>query len=371
MKKKVALMFGGRSLESDISIVTAMQTLCVVDKSFDVECVYCFDGDFYVGKLDSVKRFAPFVAAEHKKVFLIKGEFYTLSKNKLKRYFKPDVALLCFHGGEGENGTLQALLEFNGIAYTSCDVLRSSCLMDKAISKKLFESLLLNVLPYEVVQKDELTSEREKTITRLEQLLDYPMIVKPASQGSSIGIDVAKNAEELDFALQVALKFDDKIVVEHKLEDFVEVNCAAYSKNGKVVVSQTEQLCSTGDFLSFSDKYIGSKMSAAKHIMPADIGSLELIVKANVQRLYEELGLFGVVRVDFLVDVEHNKVFVNEINTIPGSMAFYLFKGVGVSFGTLVSDMIFEAISRKTAKSMPIFKTDVLKSFTGGAKLVK
>lgn len=231
MKKKVALVFGARSLERDISVITAMQTFQNVDKSkYVVECVFAYEGDFYAGKFDSIKKFAPFNPLEHKRVVLIKGEFYTLRKNKIAKYFKPDVVLLCCHGGEGENGVLQALFEYNSIAYTSCDVLRSASCMDKACSKRLFESMLLNVLPYEVVSKTEFDREKAKTIAKLEDIIRYPMIVKPASQGSSIGIEVAKCREELDFALQVASKFDEKIVVEHKLEDFVEVNCAAYSK---------------------------------------------------------------------------------------------------------------------------------------------
>ena len=113
-------------------------------------------------------------------------------------------------------------------------------------------------------------------------------------------------------------------------------------------------------------------MSACEHIVPAKIGSLELIVKANTKRLYEELGLSGVVRVDYLVDTKRNKVYVNEINTIPGSMAFYLFKGVGVSFQNLITDIIEDAISRKTKSiKTSVFKSDVLKNFTGGSKLVK
>lgn len=373
MKKKVALVFGARSLERDISVITAMQTFQNVDKSkYVIECVFAFEGDFYAGKFDSIKKFAPFNPLEHKKVVLMKGEFYTLRKNKIAKYFKPDVVLLCCHGGEGENGVLQALFEYNSIAYTSCDVLRSASCMDKAWSKQLFESMLLNVLPYEVVSKTEFDREKAKTIAKLEDLIRYPMIVKPASLGSSIGIEVAKCSEELDFALQVASKFDEKIVVEHKLEDFVEVNCAAYSKNGRIVISDTEQPCSASDFLTFEDKYTGGKMSASAHKIPAEIGSLEDIVKSNTKTLYEKLGLSGVVRVDFLADVKRNKVYVNEINTIPGSMAFYLFKGVGISFKQLLSDIIEEAIENKSRQIKPdVFKSDVLKNFSGGGKLVK
>ena len=374
MKKKVALMFGGRSLEREISIITAMQVLSNIDKSlFDVEPVYMFEGDFYVGGVDKIASFVNFNPSLHKKVFLIKGEFYKLKRDKLCKFFKPDVALLCCHGGEGENGTLQALLEYNDIPYTSSDTLSSAVCMDKGVSKRIFENLLLNVLPYEIVCKSEFEEDENATIERIESILTYPLIVKPASQGSSIGIGVAKDREELRFAMQVAAQYDDRIVVEHKLCDFKEVNCACLEKDGKLVVSETEQPCSPSDFLTFDEKYgTGGKMSGLSRIMPAQIGSLDLVVKATTERVYREMGLFGAVRIDYLVDEKKNKVYINEINTIPGSMAFYLFEGVGIAFSEMITILCNEAISRHLhGKKRTVYKTDVLSGFVGGAKMRK
>jgi len=374
MKKKVALMFGGRSLEREISIITAMQVLSNIDKSlFDVEPVYMFEGDFYVGGVDKIASFVNFNPSLHKKVFLIKGEFYKLKRDKLCKFFKPDVALLCCHGGEGENGTLQALLEYNDVPYTSSDTLSSAVCMDKGASKRIFENLLLNVLPYEIVCKSEFEEDENATIERIESILTYPLIVKPASQGSSIGIGVAKDREELRFAMQVAVQYDDRIVVEHKLCDFKEVNCACLEKDGEFVVSETEQPCSPSDFLTFDEKYgTGGKMSGLSRIMPAQIGSLDLVVKATTERVYREMGLFGVVRIDYLVDEKKNKVYINEINTIPGSMAFYLFEGVGIAFSEMITILCNEAISRHLhSKKRTVYKTDVLSGFVGGAKMRK
>ena len=374
MKKKVALIFGGRSLEREISIITAMQVLSNVDKSkFDVEPVYMFEGDFYVGGIDEIASFVNFNPSLHKKAFLIKGEFFTLKRDKLCKFFKPDVALLCCHGGEGENGILQSMMEYNNIPYTSSDTLSSAVCMDKGASKRIFESLLLNVLPYEIVSKSEFEGDEDFTIERIESILTYPLIIKPASQGSSIGIGVAKNSEELRFAMQVASQFDDRIVVEHKLSDFKEVNCACITKDGKLVVSQTEQPCSPSDFLTFDDKYgTGGKMSGLSRIMPAQIGSLDLVVKATTERVYREMGLFGVVRIDYLVDETKNKVYINEINTIPGSMAFYLFEGVGIAFSDLITVLCNEAIERHLhGKKRTVYNTDVLSGFVGGTKMRK
>ncbi len=371
MRKKVALFFGGRSLESDISVITAMQVLSNVDRSeFNIEPVYMRDGEFYVKGLDKLDAFTAFNPLDHAKAVLHKGELYIIKKNAFVKYFKPEAALICCHGGEGENGVLQAILEYNGIPHTSPSMISSACGMDKALSKQLFDGMLLNTLPHEVVYRDEFEKDKERCLQRIESILSYPLIIKPACQGSSIGIGVADNRERLEFALEVACKFDSKIIVEHKLTDFVEVNCAAFRDKDEIVVSDTEQPLTLNDFLTFEDKYTsGGKMSGGGHIIPAEIGSLELIVKANTERIYRELDLNGVVRMDYLVDKERNKVYINEINTVPGSMAFYLFERQGISFETLITKLIESAASYKEAHgASTVYKTDVLSKFKGGAK---
>ena len=374
MRKKVALIFGGRSLESDISVITAMQVLSNIDKTeYKVEPIFMHDGDFYVKDVDRLDAFSSFNLLEHKKAILYKGEFYTVKRSSFVKFFKPDVAFVCCHGGEGESGILQAILEYNGIPNTSPSVLASACGMDKALCKQIFDGMLLNTLPYEVVSREEFESDGKKTVGRIEGILEYPLIVKPACQGSSIGISVAENGEQLEFALQVASKFDSKIIVEHKLTDFVEVHCAAFRDGDKIVLSETEQPLTLNDFLTFDDKYMSNgKMGGGGHIIPADIGSLDLIVKANTERIYRELDLNGVVRVDYLVDKAHNKVYVNEINTIPGSMAFYLFEPQGIDFKTLISRLIENAVNYQSLHRTPsVYKTDVLSKFRSGAKIEK
>ena len=371
MRKKVALFFGGRSLESDVSVITAMQILCNIDKSkYVVEPVFMFDGDFFVDGVDELKNFCEFDATRHKKALLYKGEFYLITRRGLKKYFKPDVALVACHGGEGENGNLQALLDMNGIPCTSPDVLQSAICMDKAFSKGLYEGMLIPTLPYETVQKEEYLADKEKAVFEIESFLSYPLIVKPARLGSSIGIGVANDRAELVEKLDVACEFDSKIIVEHKLIEFVEVNCAAYFDGNVIRVSKTEQPISSGDFLTFQDKYERSgKMSDKTRVCPADIGSLNLIVQAMTERIYRDLDLNGVVRVDYLVDVKRGKVYINEINTVPGSMAFYLFD---VDFKTLLDDVIVAAIARRNKRVVNThFKTEILSKFKGGVKLSK
>lgn len=368
MKKKVAMFFGGRSLESDISVITAMQTLCAIDKSaYDVEPVYMHGGKMYVGGLNKISAFSPFNEGEHSVVHLVSGGLYEMKRGKLKRRFVPDVALICCHGGEGEGGVLQAMLEYNGIRYTSCSPLASALLLDKLASKRMFESLLCNVLPYREVSEEDLSENESVVISSLEEL-EYPIIVKPARLGSSIGIRAARDRDELKEALEIAFGFDGEVIAEHMLTDFVEVNCAAYRDGDRIVVSETERPIAFGDFLSFEDKYMSNgKMGGGEHRIPAGIGPTELIIKAATERVYRELALDGVIRADFLVDGE-SKVYINEINTVPGSLATYLFKDISPT-------EMLSALIRNASLKQPVpptaFKTDVLSKFAGGAKLAK
>lgn len=375
MRTKVALIFGGRSLESDISVITAMQTLAVLKETeYDVEPFYLYDGDFYTKGVDDISAFTPFEKEKHLRTVMVNGTFCSVKKNRLKREFRPDVALICCHGGEGENGVLQGLLDFNGVSYCSSGVLGSAVCMDKGAAKSVFEQMLLNVIQHITVFSEYLARDPDLAAAHCEKALKYPMIVKPASQGSSIGIRAAHDRAELIEAMQVAAEFDGKLLVEEKLTDFAEVNCAAYSKGGRVVVSETERPFAAGELLTFEDKYMsGGKMSGGGRVMPADVGEeLNAVVRSVTERVYRAMELRGIVRADFLVDRTRGKVYINEINTIPGSMAFYLFEPLGIDFAGLLTDQIEEALARRRAGSRrTVFRSAVLTHYGKGAKSSK
>lgn len=375
MRTKVALIFGGRSLESDISVITAMQTLAVLKETeYDVEPFYLYDGDFYTKGVDDISAFTPFEKEKHLRSVMVNGTFCSVKKNRLKREFRPDVALICCHGGEGENGVLQGLLDFNGVSYCSSGVLGSAVCMDKGAAKSVFEQMLLNVIQHITVFSEDLARDPDLAAAHCEKALKYPMIVKPASQGSSIGIRAAHDRAELIEAMQVAAEFDGKLLVEEKLTDFAEVNCAAYLKGGRVVVSETERPLAAGELLTFEDKYMsGGKMSGGGRVMPADVGEeLNAVVRSVTERVYRAMELRGIVRADFLVDRTRGKVYINEINTIPGSMAFYLFEPQGIDFTALLADQIEEALARRRAGSRrTVFRSAVLTHYGKGAKSSK
>ena len=374
MKNKIAVIFGGRSLESDISVLTALEVLAVLSEGdYDIMPFYLCDGDFYTDGVGKLEAFTPFSKEKHRRTVLLNGGFYELKKDRLKRVFRPDAALVCCHGGEGENGVLQGLLEFNGIASTCSGVGACAVTMDKAMAKSMFEHMLFNVIQHKVVFTADFLRDPEGETLRAETGLRYPLIVKPASQGSSIGIRVAENAVELREALEVAAEFDCKMLVEEKLCDFFEVNCAAFSKGDKIVVSATERPKGAGDILTFEDKYMsGGKSGGDMHIIPADIGELNEVVREDTERIYRELGLRGIVRVDYLVDRARGKVYVNEVNTVPGSLAFYLFEPVGIGFYELVAAQIEEALSRRGEDNRArVFRTPVLEYYAGSFGGVK
>lgn len=375
MRTKVALIFGGRSLESDISVITAMQAFAVLKETeYDVEPFYLYDGDFYTKGVDDISAFTPFEKEKHLRTVMVNGTFCSVKKNRLKREFRPDVALICCHGGEGENGVLQGLLDFNGVSYCSSGVLGAAVCMDKGAAKSVFEQMLLNVIQHITVFSEDLARDPDLAAAHCEKALKYPMIVKPASQGSSIGIRAAHDRAELIEAMQVAAEFDGKLLVEEKLTDFAEVNCAAYSKGGRVVVSETERPFAAGELLTFEDKYMsGGKMSGGGRVMPADVGEeLNAVVRSVTERVYRAMELRGIVRADFLVDRTRGKVYINEINTIPGSMAFYLFEPLGIDFAELLTDQIEEALAlRRAGSRRTVFRSAVLTHYGKGAKSSK
>lgn len=376
VKKKIAVLFGGKSAEHDISVLTAVQAMSALDRSkYEIYPVYIKNA-LYTGELFSVRDFTPFNEKAHKEIALEKGVFFHKKRGKSVVDFIPDAALLCTHGGEGENGVLQGVLEFNGIPYTSANVKNSAIGMDKLLQKQIFSEMLLNVVKYIRVDRDDFAADRQKTAAHIEMFLDYPVIVKPAGQGSSIGIRLAENREELFFCLEVAACFDKNIIVERALTDFIEVNCAAFAIGGETVVSETEQPLNWRGFLSFDDKYIGGgNGSGEKHRTPAPIGGLNDAVKSAVKRIYGELGLSGVVRMDFLVDTAENKLYINEINTIPGSLAFYLFEPTGISFSALLDNIIEHAfeVASDNAKNKAEYPSRVLTEFAAsvGVKRTK
>ncbi|HHU43631.1 MAG: ATP-grasp domain-containing protein [Bacillota bacterium] len=362
MKGQIIIVYGGTSCEHDISIITALYAYNAANlQAYEKTLVYLRNGEFFIGdKLKDISSYIDFQKSCFDRVFFYKGGMYRYKKPK-KCFLEVDCALICAHGGEGENGALQGYFEIADIAYTSAKVYSSSLLMDKVKTKKALEYKGYSVLPYCVVKK-----EGDCNYCQIEEKLGYPVIIKPARLGSSIGIAKAKNREELDLAVETGLMYDDKLLVEKCLDDFMEINIAAMKSKGETILSIPERPIIDGDFLTFEDKYVVIDKCSLKKEIPAKIAKrLESKLNLISQKLYEDFELDGVVRIDYLI--KDKEIFVNEINTIPGSLAYYLFAPKDINMTKLVNILVEEAIEyhKKQKKLIKNFSSNILSHYNG------
>lgn len=319
----VAVIFGGRSCEHNISVATGVQVANVLaGKGNNVYCVYVtrkgvwktskafFDVDVFRGDPGG------------RRVCVRPGDDRLHFGLGLKKV-RIDCAVLCLHGRNGEDGTIQGLMELCGIPYTGGDVFASAAGMDKQMMKKLFRADKIPVLKCVTVSLNE---NRENAIRKIKFSLGFPVIVKPARAGSSIGIGVCHDESELISALDGAFMWDGKAVVERALVNFTELNCAVIGDGERSEASLPEKPTSFSEFLTYDEKYHGKAKNGSGREFPAAIDdALTEKVRSLAVRAFESVGASGVARVDFLLDNDTGKLYVNEINTVPGSLALYLF----------------------------------------------
>ena len=382
MKIKLCVLFGGRSVEHEISIITALQAINKIDKvKYDVVPVYIDkSGSWYTGNmlldieiyrdLDLLKRYA-------KEVVLYKrGEQFVL-QNK-KGLFKSivdyvDLALPIMHGTNGEDGTLQGYLETVGIPYAESNVYASVLGQDKIFQKQVLKENNVNVVKYKWFFDKEFLNNPDKIIENIK--IDYPLIVKPATLGSSVGIGVAHNELQLRECINDAIEYDNKILVEEVIEDLKEVNISVLGNSEGVELSVIEEVGSKNELLTYEDKYIGGGkggklkgMVSAKRKIPADIPEeLQKDIESQARKAFRALNMSGVVRIDFLIDEKINKAYVNEVNTIPGSLSFYLWEKSGKDYPELLDEIINLGIVnyKNRERKTTTFKSNILEGFNG------
>lgn len=360
--KNIIVLCGGKSSERDISLITANLVLNAIDeKKYKVFPIVVDENN----KWHYIKNFKNNINqnTNNEIVYIKIGEKGLYKKNRfsLKKICDVDCAILCHHGLNGEDGTIQGLLELCDIPYTSSKVLSSSITMDKVFMKLLFKSFGFNVLPYEYFNKTEYEINNEKIIKKIIKNLGFPLIVKPANLGSSIGISIAKNKEELLKSINVAFEYDNKLLIEKALNNFKEINCAVIGYNDDIIVSSLEEPISWKEFLTFDEKYINSNKKCNSRIYPAKLDiKIEKEIKKISYNIFKKFELSGVVRIDFLV--KDNEVFVNEVNSIPGSLAYYLFEKENLCFSEIIDKLIDIAIlkNKENNNKTFAFKSDVL-----------
>lgn len=379
---KVGVLFGGESVEHEVSIISAIQAINKLDnEKYEVIPIYITkDGEWYTGgalkeietynDMDLLKRYTTNV------VLFKKNNLFVLQKKS--GLFKGivdniDIILPVVHGTNVEDGVLQGYLKTIGVPFVGSGVLASAIAQDKVIQKQLFEGNKLPTTKFYYFYDSDFEYNKDEVIKNTEKLLKYPLIVKPASLGSSVGVSSVENKKELIKALEEAFQYDCKVIVEEKVSNLKDVNISVLGNYENQELSEIEEVITLNSFLTYKDKYMGNKksgstkgMAGASRKIPADIPKE---VKEDIKRIATEafkvIGLSGNVRIDFLVDSKAKKAYINEINACPGSLAFYLWQAAGKEFTTLLDDMINIAIKdyKNLSSKTHSFDTNILAGY--------
>lgn len=378
MKTRVGVIFGGLSVEHEVSVISAQQAMHAIDDNkYQVIPIYISKNhNWYSGDcLRDLQEYKNLKSLLNKadKVQLVRTEKndFVLQKDPqplLGKKFTSaiDVVFPITHGTFGEDGALQGYLEMIGIPYVGCDVLASALGMDKLAMKQVFADCQLPLVEYLWFYGSNWEKSSEKIIKDVEQKIHYPVIVKPANLGSSVGISKADNAEELQDAVELALSFANKVIVERMVVDMTELNCSVIGDFEHTEASVLEQVLGKDEFLTYEDKYQGGHsaksskgMHATNRIIPANISNeLTKQIQELALKTFNVLGCSGVSRIDFLLDNKSQKVYVNEINTIPGSLSFYLWEASGKSFTELTTELIKLAFKRLRQREKLVYAID-------------
>lgn len=387
MKIRLGVIFGGESVEHEVSIISAMQAVNKLDQEkYDIIPIYITkNNEWYTGDmlkdievyqdLSLIKKYAKNVVLyKYKDRFVLqkKGFFRSIVSDL-------DIVFPIVHGTNVEDGVLQGYLQSVGIPFVGSNVYASVVGQDKCYMKDIWKNADIPMTKYVWFYDSDYKRDSEEVIKKISKL-KYPVIIKPATTGSSVGISVADNEEELIESIDEALQYDSKILVEEVVKNLKEVNIAVMGNYEFQKVSEIEEVLSSHKFLTFNDKYIGSgkgKLKGAKSSskgmastnrkLPADISSdVRKQVESIAVKAFKALGTSGNSRIDFLIDDSNDKVYINEINSIPGSLAFYLWDAKGIKFTEMLDEMINIAIKdyKKRVSKTHSFDSNILQGFT-------
>jgi len=394
MKKQIGVIFGSRSCEREVAIISAVQLMRHADREkYEIIPVYISDdGNWYTGdKLTDIQAYKPF-RPDLKGIIRVfpdlssgSGALLTIRKNtglfareKTEIVARIDAYIIVMHGLNGEDGTLQGLMELINVPYTSTGVAGSALGMDKIMMKQFFQGAGLPVLPGLSFTRSEFSGERGAVLNKVEEELGFPVFVKPANLGSSIGVSRADDTESLADSLELAFEYDRRVLVEKGLDKPIELNCSVMGYDDIVEASPIEMPLNNDEFLDFKDKYLasgGSKGMASLHrVLPAPIeDELKNEIQEMSRTIFRMLDCKGVVRIDYMFDKHSEKLYITEINTIPGSLAFYLWENAGIPYSALIDRMINFAEKAHADKNQSnyAYSSDILKNVSLGSKGAK
>lgn len=396
MKIKIGVFFGGKSVEHEVSVITAIQAIENIDKEkYDVVPIYISkDNRMYcgnlIGDISNYKNINNLLENSIRVTLTQKDDKVVLLRCEKKFYQNDvydyiDIAFPIVHGTNVEDGTLQGFLKMFNLPYVGCDVISSSVGMDKYVCKCVLKDNDIPILDCKCISSKDYNDNSDNIIKEIESKFSYPIIVKPVNLGSSVGIKIAKDQKELIEATENAFTYSRKILFERAIKNLKEVNCSVVGDYEFAKASECEEPVKTDEILSYKDKYIsgGKKTGVAKSMnasvlkLPADI---EKDVKSKIQELaiktFNVLGCSGVIRIDFMIDKDTNEIYVNEVNTIPGSLSFHLWRATELSYKELLDELINLALKRNREEKNITYSFDSnilsgvsMNSLKGGSKL--
>lgn len=383
MKTVIGVFFGGKSVEHEVSIISALQVIENLDKEkYNIIPIYISkDNKFYSSEflsdinrykdLDEIVRLSDEVYFTHENGSLLVNKKDGIFKKVL---FKIDIVFPVVHGLNVEDGTLEGFLEMYNIPYVGCDVCSSAVGMNKIIFKKVLESSNIPVVEYDTLNISEFEQDSKKAFEKIKDKLSLPIIVKPANLGSSVGIEIIKDEKEFVPKMQQVFEFCENVLIERCITNLREINCSVVGDFSSQEVSVLEEPIKEDEILSYKDKYLGngkggklskmggksSGMASLTRKIPAQLDKDQEDEIYNLAKnTFKLLNCEGISRIDFIMDGDNNKIYVNEINTIPGSLAFYLWEPKGISFKELLDKAIRYAIKRKERRDKITYSTDV------------
>ena len=383
------MLFGGKSVEHEVSVITGIQALLAMDTDkYDVIPVYMTkNNEMYIGDsigdIEAYKDIPALLAKSQRVIMMNEDGKVVLMPYPIKKFGKTkeieiDIVFPAVHGTNVEDGTLQGFLKTLGVPFVGCDVTASAIGMDKFIMKAVLKEYDVPVLDSATYTLSDY-QEMDALLDRAEKKFGYPVIVKPVNLGSSVGISVAKDRAELSRAVDDAFRYATKILIEHAITNLREINCSVLGDENEAEASECEEPLHSDEILSYEDKYVsnakgsGSKgMASVSRKIPAELTPEKREeVRSLAVKSFKALGCNGVARIDFMIDEDTGKLYFNEINTIPGSLSFYLWEPLGVPYKELLNRMIKLALKRaRTEEDITFsFDTNILNSASlGGSK---
>ncbi len=389
MKTNVAVFYGCRSVEHEVSIISAVQAMHAIDREkYDITPVYVTkEGEMYTGDaLFTIEEYRdlPTLLKKSQRVNFQRENGKVMMKYEKSGLFSKkdkeiNVAFPIVHGTNCEDGTIQGFFEFLDLPYVGCDIISSAVGMDKAVFKDVLKNAGLPVLDCITVRAREYMTQKAEITDKIIEKIGLPLIVKPVNLGSSVGITKVNDIHALDDAITLGFSFADKILIEHAVTAIREVNCSVLGDSDNCEASICEEPFMNDEILSYEDKYMGNSksggnskgMASLGRKIPADIDDeMTAYIRDLACKIFKAIGASGVVRIDFIIDTETNKVYANEINTIPGSLSFYLWEPTGVPYKELLTRMIDLAFRRQRNRENISYtiNTNILSGVSFGTK---